>query len=355
MLSIVGAFLWTGAAQPQSLSKLAQANDAWMRCVAAVQPYVKDERKGSGARSQIDASRSMCKVRISQVRAEIAADLGSAADQKLIDTAFENNLNDVVVAYEQRLESQPRALGLECKASYKKGLSAYQKGDYQTALCFWLPKAREGHSLSQNNMGFLFENGLTADTPKSDAQAAEWYVLAAKQGELIAMHNLARVQRRLGYLQAAESWERQAASAENQKAQSRAVLAGAVGYAIGCAVGGGCSDEPVYETARTVVPVGREKTPKSIPSDTIQARVGYKMCPDGSYVSGDSCRLAPDGTYVGGRPVMTPDGSYAGDSYKLAPNGSYVGGSGNLKMCPDGSYVRGERCVMTPTGTYVGG
>ena len=39
----------------------------------------------------------------------------------------------------------------------------------------------------------------------------------------------------------------------------------------------------------------------------------WTMCPDGSYVGGDRCRMAPDGSYVGG------------DSYEMTPDGGYVG------------------------------
>ena len=54
------------------------------------------------------------------------------------------------------------------------------------------------------------------------------------------------------------------------------------------------------------------------------------ICPDGSYVSGNSCTMAPNGQYVGGgNATLAPNGSYVGGNRAiLAPNGSYVG-SGN--------------------------
>ena len=40
-----------------------------------------------------------------------------------------------------------------------------------------------------------------------------------------------------------------------------------------------------------------------------------KLCPDGSYVSGNRCKLCPDGTYIGGnRCKLQPDGSYGNSS-----------------------------------------
>src|ERR1700722_9612777 len=57
------------------------------------------------------------------------------------------------------------------------------------------------------------------------------------------------------------------------------------------------------------------------------------LCPDGSYVGGDSCQLAPDGSYVSGSHGAQP---------RLAPDGRYVGGHGPVTLCPDGSYVNGQ-------------
>lgn len=81
-----------------------------------------------------------------------------------------------------------------------------------------------------------------------------------------------------------------------------------------------------------------------------------KLCPDGTYVSGNKCKLAPDGTYVGGdRAKLCPDGTYVGGGKcKLVPDGSYVGGSKKTKLCPDGTYVSGTRCKLQPDGSYTG-
>ena len=39
----------------------------------------------------------------------------------------------------------------------------------------------------------------------------------------------------------------------------------------------------------------------------------YTICPDGSYVGGDTCSITPDGSYVGGKSyTMTSDGNYVG-------------------------------------------
>jgi hypothetical protein len=79
------------------------------------------------------------------------------------------------------------------------------------------------------------------------------------------------------------------------------------------------------------------------------------LCPDGTYVGGNSCQLAPDGSYVSGSssPRLAPDGTYTGGQPRLAPDGTYVGGRGSVTLCPDGSYVNG-RCEPAPDGRYVG-
>ena len=52
--------------------------------------------------------------------------------------------------------------------------------------------------------------------------------------------------------------------------------------------------------------------------------------------------------------VRCPDGSYvAGKQCKLTPGGGIVGGK-SMKLCPDGKYVAGKRCKLQPDGSYTG-
>lgn len=260
----------------------------------------------------------------------------------------------------------------------EKGLSAFNGGDYETALTLWLPKAREGDPAAQNNMGVLFENGFTTTTPKSDIQAADWYALSAKQGFVQAMSNLARVQLRLGYKTQAISWLQLGArwgdatsigmlgeqglpipgadlAMGQQQVQTQ--LGATVGQLIGCAIGGGCRPAaPAYFP----LPLVQQQLPAASAAQlgttrsTASGQSGsLHMCADGNYVSG-TCQMAPNGTFVGGRPTMAPDGTFVPGTPRMAPDGSYVGGSGRTIMCPDGSYVSGTRCVLAPNGKYVG-
>jgi len=44
-------------------------------------------------------------------------------------------------------------------ADYQKGLTAYDSGDYATALREWTPLADQGIAIAQYNLGWMYENG----------------------------------------------------------------------------------------------------------------------------------------------------------------------------------------------------
>jgi hypothetical protein len=267
-----------------------------------------------------------------------------------------------------------------CKGSVKKGLKAYNAGSFDTALCHWLPKARSGDAAAQNNMGLLFERGLTADTPRSDEQAAAWFRLAADRGDTMAMRNLAGAQTRMGRPDEARAWidladatdARNRLLRQQQREQALAILAAG----LACALGGCAAPAPVYAPPAVSVDYGVRRPAGAAPFRPLDPGLGLgssrigssgvgrrgsssssggtRLCPDGSYVSG-TCHMTPDGGYLGGPARMAPDGSYVEQGrVRMSPNGNYLGGNGRMLMCPDGTYVTGTRCVLTPNGKYIG-
>ena len=42
---------------------------------------------------------------------------------------------------------------------FQKGLEAYKRGDYATALREWLPLAKQGHAGAQYNLGVMYDIG----------------------------------------------------------------------------------------------------------------------------------------------------------------------------------------------------
>lgn len=239
-----------------------------------------------------------------------------------------------------------------CKPSVSRGKRAFDRGDYNTAFCHWWPKAEAGDAAAQNNMGVLFENGFWV--PQSDFTAADWYSKSANQGFTLAMRNLARVQERLGYVDAAASWLRLADQTErNHRAQTDAAVS-SFGWALGCALAGGCPSANYQPPSwGNGSPTDWRESGAQSYSPTANSLDAVTMCPDGSYVAGTRCWIAPNGQYLGGPPTIAPDGTYVAGAPRIAPSGKYIGGTGPITICPDGSYVSGQ-CRLTPAGTYIG-
>lgn len=156
------------------------------------------------------------------------------------------------------------------KGSVNKGLRAYNLGDYETALARWLPKARAGDPDAQNNMGILFEHGFSTHTPKDDVKAADWYLLSARQGQVMAMENLARVYARLGHIQFGESWLNMASTTRQHQALQQAVNQrqaqqnlNSMGYVLGCAIAGGCVPASPTNRTTTIVYQAPAVTPQN--------------------------------------------------------------------------------------------
>ena len=83
-------------------------------------------------------------------------------------------------------------LGLPSYSSdFDKGLTAYNNGDYATALKEWKPLAEEGDVDAQYYLGVLYDNG--DGVPQDYKEAVRWYTLAAKQGDVDAQYNLSLI------------------------------------------------------------------------------------------------------------------------------------------------------------------
>ena len=74
------------------------------------------------------------------------------------------------------------------RADLVDGLSAYDQGDYETALAEWMPLAEGGDATAQALLGLLYRGapGLPGDAMES----ARWYRAAAEQGHAHAQYNL---------------------------------------------------------------------------------------------------------------------------------------------------------------------
>ena len=80
-------------------------------------------------------------------------------------------------------------------ADFKKGVIAYQSGDYATALREWEPLAKQGDSRAQFNLGLMYGKGR--GVLRDYKTAVKWYRLAAEQGYASAQSNLKKMKSRL--------------------------------------------------------------------------------------------------------------------------------------------------------------
>ena len=71
------------------------------------------------------------------------------------------------------------------------GQAAVRHGDYARAMQYFGVLADQGSSVAQNNLGFMYDQGL--GVPRDYAQAVVWYRKASDQGDAAAQNNLGRM------------------------------------------------------------------------------------------------------------------------------------------------------------------
>ena len=172
-----------------------------------------------------------------------------------------------------------------CATAVEKGVVAYNQGSYDQAATQWNGPAQKGDAAAQYNLGLIWENGY-GSTPKNPNEAAGWFLRSAQQGFVPAMLGLARVQLAMNnrvpaisWLTLAARWNDQTAIsslmqlgqpipapdlfAQQQQAQLQAL--GQAGYALGCALAGGCGI-PGATQPPTPAPVDIKCTPTTFGS-----------------------------------------------------------------------------------------
>jgi len=69
-----------------------------------------------------------------------------------------------------------------------KGYEYYKEGNYKEALTWFRQAADKGNAIAQNNLGYMYDNGLGVE--KNYVEAVKWYRKAADQGNADAGNNL---------------------------------------------------------------------------------------------------------------------------------------------------------------------
>jgi hypothetical protein len=73
-------------------------------------------------------------------------------------------------------------------ADFQKGQTAYQNGDFATALHEWKPLAEQGYARAQYLLGLMYLTGR--GVPLNHKTAVKWCKLAAEQRNAYAQFNL---------------------------------------------------------------------------------------------------------------------------------------------------------------------
>jgi TPR repeat protein len=73
-------------------------------------------------------------------------------------------------------------------ASFRQGVSAFNRQDYVSASQILIPLAEQGVPAAQSFLGFMFETGR--GVPQNYTEAAMWYRRAAEQGDSLAQYSL---------------------------------------------------------------------------------------------------------------------------------------------------------------------
>jgi hypothetical protein len=73
-------------------------------------------------------------------------------------------------------------------ASFRQGVSAFNRQDYASASRIFIPLAEQGDPIAQSYLGFMFQTGR--GVPQNYTEAAMWYRRAAEQGDSLAQYSL---------------------------------------------------------------------------------------------------------------------------------------------------------------------
>ena len=83
------------------------------------------------------------------------------------------------------------SVGVSRSADFQKGVEAYNKSNYVTALREWLPLAEQGDADVQYSLGVMHDLGQ--GVRQNYMAAVKWYKLAAEQGQANAQAALGQM------------------------------------------------------------------------------------------------------------------------------------------------------------------
>jgi TPR repeat protein len=91
------------------------------------------------------------------------------------------HLRDLMLALVWSVVAAATAAAGSPEEDFRNGLSAFNGGDFVTAMRLWRPLADRDDARSQAGVGFMYHRGLGVKT--DDVEAAIWLRKAAEQGQ----------------------------------------------------------------------------------------------------------------------------------------------------------------------------
>lgn len=93
---------------------------------------------------------------------------------------------------------------MDKEALFKEASSEWDAGNLTHAFDLFLRLAERGDPVSQNNVGFFYDNGIGVQANKEKARY--WYEKAAENGDICAYSNIAILYQEAGDLESAIDW-----------------------------------------------------------------------------------------------------------------------------------------------------
>ena len=101
---------------------------------------------------------------------------------------YHDNMKRILTALVLSISIICASGGFVFAQDFLKGVEAWEKGDFATALREWSALAEQGNTLAQFSLGWLYEDGR--GVTQNHKEAVKWYRKAAEQGFEDAQFNL---------------------------------------------------------------------------------------------------------------------------------------------------------------------
>ena len=219
-------------------------------------------------------------------------------------------------------------------ADFQAGFTAYEQGDYKTALSHFKPLAEQGNASAQFGLGVMYDNGQ--GVPQDYKKAVYWWIKSAEQGHATAQFNLGNMYDNgrgvpQDYKKAVYWWIK---SAEQGKAKAQYNLGNMYSHGRGVPknyklayMWGSISAYNGYENARAGINLLEEKLS---PSAIAEAQEMSSLCIESNYQNCGYKQKTPPNKKT---PSTKGEASSSGTGYLISKNGLILTNNHVVQQC----------------------